>query len=76
VNSKQPEAVGRNHHYKRGAVGSSDHAPAWVELKQAGGGRSSPRERGPAVDSRLLLAPSLYRGAGPTSGTLLEIELG
>jgi exodeoxyribonuclease III len=42
----------------RGEAGASDHAPAWVELKEEGGGRSSPRERGPAVDSRLPLAPS------------------
>jgi hypothetical protein len=25
----------------RGEAGASDHAPAWVELKEAGGGRSS-----------------------------------
>ena len=29
----------------RGEAGASDHAPVWVELKEAGGGRSSPRER-------------------------------
>jgi hypothetical protein len=27
----------------RGEAGASDHAPVWVELKEAGGGRSSPR---------------------------------
>src|SRR5215471_16708847 len=42
----------------RGEVGASDHAPAWVELRQARGGRSSPREGGPGADSRSLLAPS------------------
>jgi exodeoxyribonuclease III len=40
----------------RGEAGASDHAPAWVELKKAGAVRSSPRERAPAVDSRLPLA--------------------
>ena len=31
-------------HEVRGEAGASDHAPAWVELKEAGRGRSSPRE--------------------------------
>jgi hypothetical protein len=31
----------------RGEAGASDHAPAWVELKEAGGGRSSPRKGDP-----------------------------
>jgi exodeoxyribonuclease-3 len=42
----------------RGEAGASDHAPAWVELKEVRAGRSSPRKRGPGVDSRLPLAPS------------------
>ena len=37
----------------RGEAGASDHAPAWVELKEARAGRSSPRKRGPGVDSKL-----------------------
>jgi exodeoxyribonuclease III len=48
----------------RGEAGASDHAPAWVELKEAGGRRPSLRERGPAVDSRLPLAPSRQRAMG------------
>ena len=42
----------------RGDPGASDHAPVWVELKKARGGRSSPRERGRGVNSRLPRAPS------------------
>jgi len=61
----------------RGEAGASDHAPAWVELKQAAGGRSSPRERGPAVDSRSLLAPSREKErskARPERRPLLVID--
>ena len=43
----------------RGEAGASDHAPVWVELKEADGGRSSPREWVPG--SRLPLAPSRQR---------------
>ena len=42
----------------RGEARASDHAPVWVELQKAGGGRSSPRERGPGANSPLPLAPS------------------
>src|SRR5262249_48545537 len=48
----------------RGEAGASDHAPAWLELKEAGGRPSSKRERRPAVDSRLPLAPSQQRAMG------------
>jgi exodeoxyribonuclease-3 len=41
----------------RGEAGASDHAPAWVELKEARAGRSSRRKREPGVVSRLP-APS------------------
>jgi exodeoxyribonuclease-3 len=48
----------------RGEAGASDHAPAWLELKEAGGRRLSLRERRAAVDSRLPLAPSRQRAMG------------
>src|SRR6516225_10101736 len=48
----------------RGEAGASDHAPAWVELKEAGGRRPSLRKQGPAVDSRLPLAPPRQRAMG------------
>jgi exodeoxyribonuclease-3 len=37
----------------RGAANASDHAPVWVELREAAVSRSSPRKRGPGLDSRL-----------------------
>jgi len=61
----------------RGETGASDHAPAWVELKEAGGRRPSLRERGPAVDSRLPLASSQRRErskARPERRPLLVID--
>ena len=51
----------------RGEAGASDHAPAWVELKEAGGRRSSRREWVPGVDSRLPLAPSRQRAMATPS---------
>jgi exodeoxyribonuclease III len=42
--AKRLAAAGVDHEV-RGEAGASDHAPVWVELKEAGGGRSSPRER-------------------------------
>jgi exodeoxyribonuclease III len=61
----------------RGEAGASDHAPAWVELKEAGGRRLSLRERGPGVDYRLPLASSQRRErgkAGPERRPLLVID--
>ena len=42
--AKRPAAAGVDREV-RGEAGASDHAPAWVELKEAGRARPSPRER-------------------------------
>jgi exodeoxyribonuclease-3 len=44
----------------RGEAGASDHAPVWVELKEAGGRRSSPRgkrESRPDTHKRAIATP-------------------
>jgi exodeoxyribonuclease-3 len=51
----------------RGREGASDHAPAWVELRD-GAGRSSPRKRGPSLDSRLRRTTSRQRATAPPRG--------
>ncbi len=51
----------------RGRAGASDHAPAWVELRDDSG-RSSPRKRGPSLDSRLRRTTSRQRAMTPPRG--------
>jgi exodeoxyribonuclease-3 len=51
----------------RGEDNASDHAPVWIELADAT--RSSPRKRGPELDSRLRGNERKKTAAAPAPGT-------